>query len=266
MRPGDAVRLGDHDPASTAGAPGDRVATEAAVVPLHDELFSLQDRLWAEARRSLLVVLQGLDASGKDGTIAHVFRGVNPQGTRVSSFKEPTPEEQAHDFLWRVHRCTPAAGEIGVFNRSHYEDVVVVRVHGTVPEKQWRARYDQINAFEDLLAGGGTTTVKCFLHVSFEEQGRRLRRRLEDPQRRWKARAGDFVERRRWDAYQEAYAEALQRTSTDVAPWYVIPADHKWYRNWAISQVLIEALEKMDPRYPDPPPLQVPEEPGGPPG
>jgi PPK2 family polyphosphate:nucleotide phosphotransferase len=259
VRPGAKVRLHARDPASTAGAPGDRAATEQALLPLHDELFALQDRLWAESTRSLLVVLQGLDASGKDGTIRHVFRGVNPQGTTVSSFKQPTREEQAHDFLWRVHRRTPGAGEIGVFNRSHYEDVLVVRVHGLVPEPVWRARYDRINAFEQLLAHGGTTVIKCFLHVSFEEQGRRLRARLDDPRKRWKASPADFAERALWDDYQRAYTDALERTSTDTAPWYVVPADHKWYRNWAVSQVLLHTLESMDPRYPDVAPLELPD-------
>ena len=257
--PGEKVRLAQYDPASTAGAPGDRAETEQATLPLHDDLFSLQDRLWAEARRSLLVVLQGLDASGKDGTIKHVFRGVNPQGTTVASFKEPTPEELGHDFLWRVHKRVPAAGEIGVFNRSHYEDVLVVRVHGLVPDKVWRARYGQINGFEQILADGGTTIVKFFLHVSYEEQGRRLQSRLDRPDKRWKARASDFMERKLWDAYQVAYTDVLEKTSTATAPWFVIPADHKWYRNWSVSQVLLHTLETMDPHYPDPPPLDLPE-------
>lgn len=259
MHPGDKVALAERDPASTQGAPGDRTLTEQATVPLHDELALLQDRLWAESTRSLLVVLQGLDASGKDGTIKHVFRGVNPQATTVASFKQPTPQEQGHDFLWRVHSRVPGAGEIGVFNRSHYEDVLVVRVHGLVPEKLWRGRYDLINEFERNLADGGTTIVKFFLHVSFEEQGRRLLRRLEEPDKRWKARAADYEERRLWDSYAAAYTDVLERTSTTAAPWFVIPSDHKWYRNWAVSQVLLHTLEKMDPRYPDPPALDLPD-------
>jgi PPK2 family polyphosphate:nucleotide phosphotransferase len=253
--PGQKVQLPEGGAASTEGAPGDRLQTEAATLPLHDELAALQDRLWAESKRSLLVVLQGLDASGKDGTVKHVFRGVNPQGTTVASFKEPTALEQAHDFLWRIHRRVPAAGEIGVFNRSHYEDVLVPRVHHLVSESVWRARYGLINAFEQTLAGGGTTTVKFFLHVSFDEQGQRLRSRLDEPDKRWKARADDFVERRFWDSYQAAYLDVLEQTSTAVAPWFVIPADHKWYRNWAVSQVLLDSLEQMDPRYPDPLPI-----------
>ncbi|MGA2521951.1 MAG: PPK2 family polyphosphate kinase, partial [Acidimicrobiales bacterium] len=163
-----------------------------------------------------------------------------------------------HDFLWRVHARTPAAGEIGVFNRSHYEDVVVVRVHGSVPEAVWHERYGQIRSFEELLGHSGTTVVKCFLHISFDEQGKRLRRRLDDPERRWKAQPADFAEREKWSAYQKAYEEAIERTSTGPAPWYIVPADHKWYRNWVISQILIHTLEDMDPRYPDVEPLAPP--------
>ncbi len=259
VRPGTRVHLADHDPESTKGAPGNQGKTEDATAPLHDELSAWQDRLWAESKRSLLVVLQGLDASGKDGTIKHVFRGVNPQGTTVESFKVPTAVERAHDFLWRVHQRVPAAGEIGVFNRSHYEDVLVPRVHHLVDESVWRARYGLINAFEQTLADGGTAVVKCFLHVSFAEQGKRLRRRLEEPDKRWKAQAGDFMEREHWDAYQAAYAELLAQTSTEAAPWFIIPADHRWYRNWVVSQVLLHTLETIDPRYPDPP-LEGPDE------
>ncbi len=257
LRPGERVSLADHDAGSTAGMPGDRQATIDQLGILSDELFALQDKLWAEARRSLLVVLQGLDASGKDGSIKHVFRGVNPQATRVASFRQPTPEELAHDFLWRVHRRVPAAGEIGVFNRSHYEDVLVTRVHGLVPEEVWRDRYDRINAFEASLARAGTTIVKFFLHVSFEEQGRRLQERLDRHDKVWKARPSDFAERARWDDYQTAYAEALERTSTEVAPWYVVPADHKWFRNWVISRVLIDTLDDMDPKYPTRTPAEI---------
>ena len=215
-------------------------------------LADLQDRLWAESRRSLLVVLQAMDAGGKDGTIKHVFRGVNPQGCRVQSFKEPTHLELAHDFLWRVHRAAPRAGEIGIFNRSHYEDVLITRVHGLVPEKVWRERYDLINSFEELLGHGGTTIVKLFLHISKGEQRKRFDSRLHEPRKRWKFQPSDLTERERWAAYQEAYADALTATSTASAPWYVIPADRKWYRNWAVSRVLIDTLEHMDPHYPEP--------------
>jgi PPK2 family polyphosphate:nucleotide phosphotransferase len=195
-------------------------------------------------------VLQAMDAGGKDGTIRHVFRGVNPQATRVTAFKQPTPTELAHDFLWRVHRATPAAGEIGIFNRSHYEDVLTVRVHGLVPEQVWRARYDAISAFEHELWTCGTTMVKVWLHISAKEQRRRLIERAERPDKRWKLQPSDLTERKYWDDYQVAADEMLVRTSTAWAPWYVIPADHKWYRNWVVSEILIATLEEMDPHYP----------------
>ena len=255
VKPGRTIRLDDIDPAATSGAPGDRLETEAVFSVLHAELGQLQDRLWAEGRRSLLVVLQALDAGGKDGTIKHVFTGLNPQGTRVSSFKQPTDLEARHDFLWRVHQAVPAAGEIGIFNRSHYEDVLVVRVHQLVPEKEWRARYGLINAFEETLHHGGTTVVKLYLHISEEEQRRRLEERVEQPDKRWKLRATDFAERAHWAEYRSAYEDALNHTSTEHAPWYVVPSDHKWYRNWAVSRILIETLRSMDPRYPTPPDL-----------
>ena len=222
---------------------------------LHEKLLALQDLLWAEARRSVLVVLQAMDAGGKDGTIRHVFRGLNPQAARVTAFKEPTPVELAHDFLWRVHRAVPAAGEIGIFNRSHYEDVLTVRVHGLVPESVWRPRYDAINTFEHDLSEAGTTTVKLWLHTSAEEQRRRLLERIEHPDKRWKFRPADLADRHRWDDYQVAADEMLARTSTAWAPWYVVPSDHKWYRNWAVSEILIAALQELDPRYPPSPDL-----------
>jgi PPK2 family polyphosphate:nucleotide phosphotransferase len=250
VAPGAHVDLEKSDPSSSAGAPGDRAKTEAAEPELSARLLELQTRLYAESRRSLLVVLQGIDAAGKDGTIRYVFRGLNPQGVTVTAFKEPTEEERAHDFLWRVHKRTPGAGEIGIFNRSHYEDVLVVRVHKMVPEPVWRARYEQINAFEALLTAGGTTIVKLFLHVSREEQGRRLLERLDEPDKRWKTRPSDFAEREFWDDYQAAYEDMLELTSTEVAPWYVVPADHKWYRNWVVSTLLAQVLEKMGPQYP----------------
>ena len=258
VRPGQTVHLGEHDAASTAGAPGDRAVTEAALPALHAELGRLQDLLWAEDRRSLLVVLQAMDAGGKDGTIKHVFTGVNPQGTRVTSFKQPTALEARHDFLWRVHQAVPAAGEIGIFNRSHYEDVLVVRVHELVPDAVWRARYDLINDFEESLHHGGTTIVKLFLHISREEQRRRLNERVERPDKRWKLAASDFAEASRWVDYQAAYEDVLNRTSTPHAPWYVVPSDHKWFRNWVVSRILTDALRRLDPRYPEPAELPVP--------
>ena len=240
------------DPASTKGAPGEKKITEAASAVLNTQLSELQERLWAENARSLLVVLQAIDAGGKDGAIRKVFGGVNPQGCRVTSFKAPSEEELAHDFLWRVHRATPRTGEIGIFNRSHYEDVLVVRVHDLVPKKVWSKRYAQINDFEATLAAAGTTIVKFFLHISKEEQAERFRKRLENPEKHWKFRRADLEERAHWDSYQDAFEEALSRTSTSVAPWYVIPADHKWYRDWALLSVLVETLESMDPKYPAP--------------
>jgi PPK2 family polyphosphate:nucleotide phosphotransferase len=196
-----------------------------------------------------------MDAGGKDGTIKHVFQGVNPQATRVTSFKVPTPEEMHHDFLWRVHRAAPAGGEIGIFNRSHYEDVLAVRVHRLVPEHVWQQRFDLIKGFERQLEHGGTTTVKLYLHISQEEQRRRLEERLARPDKRWKFRPADVEERAHWDEYRAAYEDAISRTSTSHAPWYIVPADHKWYRNWAASRILVKTLEGLDPRYPAPPDL-----------
>jgi PPK2 family polyphosphate:nucleotide phosphotransferase len=253
--PGKKIALDSFDTGSTDGAPGDRKTTEAALPDLQARLRELQGRLWAEGRRSLLVVLQGLDAAGKDGTIKHVFSGINPQGARVASFKEPTPEEMSHDFLWRIHRQVPRAGEIGIFNRSHYEDVLVARVDHLVAPDVWRDRYGHINDFERLLVHGGTTILKFFLHISYKEQGKRLQDRMDRPDKRWKLNRTDFTERGHWDSYVTAYAEALTVTSTQQAPWYVIPSDHKWFRNWAVSKVLVETLETMDPQYPTPPPL-----------
>ena len=252
VKPEKRVKLDEIDPASTEGAPGGRNETLATLQVFHTELEGLQDRLWAEHRRSLLVVLQALDAGGKDGTIRHVFRGVNPQGTRVTSFKAPVGEEKEHDFLWRVHRAAPGAGEIGIFNRSHYEDVLVVRVLGLVTEKVWKARYALINDFEKMLDDGGTQVVKIYLHISKEEQRRRLQARLDNPDKRWKFRVENLETRRQWDDYRVAYEDALSKTSTAVAPWYIVPADRKWYRNWVISRILIETLRAMDPKYPQP--------------
>ena len=249
---GTPFALADRDPADTSGAPGGKRATEAALGPFADDLSALQDRLYAESRQALLVVLQAMDAGGKDGTVKHVFRGVNPQGVRVTSFKAPTEEELAHDFLWRVHAAAPRRGFIAIFNRSHYEDVLVARVHDLVPEPVWRRRYRHIDHFEALLADADVRIVKIFLHISREEQAERLRARLEDPAKRWKFRPEDLAERARWDDYMAAYEEAIARTSTEHAPWYVVPADHKWFRNWAVSRIVIEALEAMDPRYPEP--------------
>ena len=252
IAPGTAFSLADRDPADTSGAPGDKKATRKALDGLTDQLLGLQDRLYAESQRTLLVVLQAMDAGGKDGTVKHVFRGTNPQGVRVTSFKQPTPEELAHDFLWRVHHAVPPHGYIGIFNRSHYEDVLVARVHRLVDESVVQGRYRHINHFETLLQDANTRVITLFLHISRDEQADRLRKRLDDPTKRWKFNPGDLAERARWDAYMAAYEEAIARTSTEDAPWYIVPADRKWYRNWAVSRIVIETLEEMNPRYPEP--------------
>ncbi|MFZ0127851.1 MAG: polyphosphate kinase 2 family protein [Candidatus Dormiibacterota bacterium] len=252
VKPGSKVDISTLDPADTRALKGGHREADAALNADRAALIEWQTRLWAESKRSLLLIVQGTDASGKDGTIAHVFSGVNPQGTRVTAFKVPTAEELAHDFLWRVHRAAPRAGEIGIFNRSQYEDVLVARVRKLVPKHVWKQRYDDINAFESLLSEGGTTIIKCCLLISKDEQRRRFEERLKDPQKRWKFQRGDLEDRALWNQYQTAYSEAIERTSTKAAPWYVIPADLKWYRNWAVSRLLIETLSEMDPKYPDP--------------
>jgi len=251
ISPDDSVDLAKIDPRSNDGAPGDKDETRLATEPLVVELAEMQNRLWAESKQSLLLVLQAMDAGGKDGTVRKVFSGVNPQGVRVASFKAPTAEELAHDFLWRIHQHTPAHGEIGVFNRSHYEDVLIVRVDEIVPEPVWRARYEQIRHFEQALGHAGTRVVKVFLHISKEEQKARFQSRLDTPEKRWKFSAADLAVRAKWDQYQQAYADAIAKTSTDDAPWYVVPADRKWYRDWAVLQILLGTLKDMDPRYPD---------------
>lgn len=212
---------------------------------------ALQQRLFAEQKQSLLVVLQGMDTAGKDGTIRHVFGLLNPQGVRVHGFKVPTALEQRHDFLWRVHAVAPPHGLVGVFNRSHYEDVGVVRVHDLVPEQVWSKRFDQINAFEQALTEAGTTVVKVFLHISKEEQKERLQARLDTPEKNWKFSMGDLEERKHWDAYQEAYSDAIARCSTASAPWYIVPADRKWYRNFVVSTIVRTTLERMNPQVPE---------------
>jgi PPK2 family polyphosphate:nucleotide phosphotransferase len=252
--PGRPVRLAAIEPDSTAGAPGggDRDETAGASAELNGQLADLQERLWAEGTRALLVVLQAMDTGGKDGTIKRVFGGVNPQGVRVVGFKAPTPDELAHDFLWRAHKATPARGEIAIFNRSHYEDVLIVRVHGWITPEVCRERYEAINAFERTLTANGTRVVKVMLHISKDEQAERLRKRLDKPEKRWKFNPTDLDERKRWDDYQRAYEDAVGATSTVDAPWYVVPADRKWYRDWAVLTIIVEALRAMDPQYPEP--------------
>src|SRR5918995_925912 len=252
VEPGERVALADLDPADTAGLSGeDEIGPDYE--GLRDRLPDLQERLHAEEERSLLIVLQGIDAAGKDGTVKHVLRGTNPSGVRVQSFKEPSSEELAHDFLWRYHQATPADGMIGVFNRSHYEDVLVVRVKDLAPEALWRSRYDSINDFERMLVREGTTILKFFLHISKDEQLEKFRERLARPDKHFQWSDNDMKERERWDDYQQAYEEAVNATSTPWAPWYVIPADRRWFRNYVIARVLAGTLSAMNPRYPEPP-------------
>ncbi len=251
VEPGSPAGLAGRDPGATPGVRS-RKRAEREAAAQGPRLAALQERLVAEGSRALLLVLQGMDTSGKDGAITHVFRGLSPSSIRVRAFKAPTEEELAHDFLWRIRRALPEPGQIGIFNRSHYEDVVVVRVKELVPAAEWSARYDLIDAFEAELAGAGVRTVKVFLHISRKEQRERLLARLEDPTKTWKFNPGDLDDRARWDEFQAAYEDALTRCSTPAAPWYVLPADHKWYRNWAIGSLLLEILEEMDPRYPEP--------------
>lgn len=251
VSPGTVVDVAALDAADTAAAPGGKKATKRAGWGLAVRLAELQELLWAQQDHSLLVILQGIDTSGKGGTVEHVFGAVNPAGLRVVSFKAPTRPELERDYLWRVHAHVPADGEIAVFDRSHYEDVLAVRVEGLAPEEVWRRRFEHINAFEKLLVDEGTTVVKLFLHISKEEQAERLRARLEDPDKHWKFRVEDLGARSRWDDYEVAFSEALTRTSTEHAPWYAIPADKKWYRNWAVATIMIDVLEGLDLRYPD---------------
>lgn len=254
VEPGEQVDLDKIDTRGTEGAPGDKTATAEATEELAARLGELQGRLWAEGSRSLLVVLQAMDAGGKDGTVKQVFRGINPMGVHAVSFKAPNDEERAHDFLWRIRRELPRRGDVGIFNRSHYEDVLIARVEQLVSQRVWRSRYDTIRAFESSLAVEGTTVVKLFLHISKDEQAERFRARLEDPAKNWKFEPGDLQVRTRWDDYRSAYTDAIEETSTRHAPWYVIPADRKWYRNWAVSTILVEALERMGPQFPKPEP------------
>jgi PPK2 family polyphosphate:nucleotide phosphotransferase len=249
VKPGKHVRLSKYDPNDTLGwEKGKKAKTglEKAVKTLDKR----QNLLYAEHKRALLIVLQALDAGGKDGTIRHVMSGVNPQGCQVTSFKVPTAEEAAHDFLWRVHKAVPPHGEIGIFNRSHYEDVLVVRVHKLVPKDVWSKRYEQINDFEALLAAGKVKILKFFLHISKDEQKKRFLQRIDDPDRRWKISESDFTERKYWDDYIAAYEDALTKCSTDDAPWFIIPANKKWFRNLAISHIIAETLEDMHMEFP----------------
>jgi len=249
IKPGTKVDLDAFDP-EFRDERFDKESAAAELEGLRHRLQELQFLLYAEGRHSLLICLQALDAGGKDGTIRHVVGPLNPQGTKVHCFKQPTTEEAAHDFLWRVHRRVPARGEIAIFNRSHYEDVLVARVRELVPKKVWSQRYRLINEFEKNLAAGKTHILKFFLHISKEEQLERFKQRLDDPTRHWKISTSDYSERERWSSYQKAYEEALGRTSTEYAPWFVIPANRKWFRNLAISNIITETLDSLDMAFP----------------
>ncbi len=247
--PGKRLSLSDVDPAATEHYKKKKDVAKALEAQRR-RIQDLQERLYAENEQGLLVVLQAMDTGGKDGTIKHVFGGVNPQGCRISSFKAPSAEEANHDFLWRYHKSAPARGRIGIFNRSHYEDVLVVRVKGIISEEVWRERYGLINAFERNLASNGITVLKFFLHISKDEQKRRLESRLADPDKRWKFSKNDIKERAFWDDYQAAFEDAINECSTDHAPWYVVPANKKWYRNLVVARTIADTLEAMDPQFP----------------
>lgn len=252
IKPGARVNLSDWDPNDTGDFDGGKKKGLEELAALNDKLEALQEVLFAEHKHKVLIVLQAMDTGGKDGVIRRVFDGVNPQGVRVAGFKVPTPEELDRDYLWRVHKVVPGRGEMVIFNRSHYEDVLVVRVHNIVPPEVWKKRFDQINDFERLLAESGTTILKFFLHIDLDEQKERLQARLDDPTKRWKFRLGDLKERKLWSQYMEAYEDVLSKTSTEYAPWYIVPANRKWYRDLVISTVLVETLEGLKMEYPAP--------------
>lgn len=251
VKPGEKIRLNKIDAGDTGKFHDKQEAVELLAKNIR-RMAELQNVLYADGRQSLLIVLQAMDAGGKDGTIRKIMSGVNPQGVRVTSFKKPTEEELTHDFLWRVHNVAPARGMIGIFNRSHYEDVLVVRVHNLVPQKVWQKRYDHINNFEKLLTDNGVTVLKFYLHISKEEQAERFQERLDRPEKNWKFNPGDLKERALWDDYMETFEVAFEKCSPKNAPWYIVPANRKWYRNLVISEKIVEALEKMDLKYPEP--------------
>ncbi|MCB8821198.1 polyphosphate kinase 2 family protein [Microvirga rosea] len=249
VKPGKTVKLKDFDPRDKSGL-GDEDLTKAETAELARDIDALQDRLYAEGARSLLVILQGTDTAGKDGTIRGVFNETGPIGVSVTAFRAPTEAELAHDYLWRAHLAAPKRGMIGIFNRSHYEDVLVGKVRELATKKAIEQRYEQINAFERMLTDNGTVILKFMLHISKDEQKERLQERLDDPKKHWKFNPGDLEDRKRWDDFQEAYEIMLNRCSTDWAPWYVIPADRKWVRNAIIARIVKATLEDMDPKYP----------------
>lgn len=250
VKPGHKIRLKDVD-ANDKGAYKTKDDTRERLDVLLKRRDELQQKLYGEAKQSLLIVFQAMDTGGKDGATKRLLEGLNPAGIVVTSFKAPTPIELAHDFLWRIHAAAPADGHIGVWNRSHYEDVLIARVHNLVPEKKWRGRYQQINDFEEMLVESGTTILKFYLHISKDEQKARLQARLDDPAKHWKFSTGDLAERKFWDDYQSAYEDALNECSTDAAPWHIIPADSKWARDIAVAERVNATMEKMNPKFPD---------------
>lgn len=252
VKPNQKIKLKDIDPSGTGNYKGNKETAAIELADLNARLEELQELLYAEQKHRVLIVIQAMDTGGKDGVIRHVFDGVNPQGVKVASFKVPSTLEMSHDYLWRIHQQTPGKGEITIFNRSHYEDVLVVRVHNLVPKSVWEKRYQHIVNFEKMLVDEGTTIVKFFLHIDKDEQKERLQARLDEPHKNWKFSVGDLKERQYWDQYTEAYEDAINRTSTKDAPWYVIPANKKWYRNIAITKILIETLEDLKMKYPEP--------------
>ena len=256
VKPNFQLSLGSYDPDDTGEykkTDQDKEKAKAATAQLISRLDEMQERLYANGDRAVLIVLQGMDTSGKDGTIKSVMSGVNPQGCKVMSFKAPSPEELGHDFLWRVHQKAPSKGQIGIFNRSHYEDVLITRVHGLVSDKIVKRRFNQINEFEEMLHENGTTILKIFLHISKDEQKARLEERIRNPEKRWKFNEGDLEERKLWKSYMEAFEDMLAATSTDYAPWYIVPANRKWYRNLVVADLVVDALEDMKLKTPPAP-------------
>jgi len=251
VKPGNSIRLADFDPDDTLGFEKCSKTTKLLEKNL-TRLDALQALMYAENKHAVLIVLQGMDAGGKDGTIRHVMSGVNPQGCSVSQFKVPSHVEAEHDFLWRAHLATPERGKIGIFNRSHYEDVLIVRVHKMVPEEIWKKRYKQINDFESLLVRNHVTILKFFLHISKDEQKKRFRERLDEPAHQWKLSPTDLAERKYWDEYAEAYEEALTKCNTAAAPWYIIPSNHKWFRNLAVARIVEKTMQDFRMQYPKP--------------
>ncbi|RPI84520.1 MAG: polyphosphate kinase 2 family protein [Chloroflexi bacterium] len=251
IKPGTKVNLSKLDPDDKGDFEGGKKEGKEELKNLNLRLQELQELLYAEHKHTLLIVLQGIDTAGKDGTINHVFEGVNPQGVHVVSFKVPSQEELDHDYLWRIHKQTPRKGEIGIFNRSHYEDVLVVRIHSLAPEEVWKKRFDHINAFENMLVEEGVAILKFFLYIDKDEQKERFQARLDDPTKHWKFNPGDLQERERWPEYIQAYEDVLSKTSTKCAPWYVIPSNRKWYRNLVVAETIIKTLEGFDMKYPE---------------